>query len=142
MKMFSNCSGSCCICSMSTGGCLAGHGDDDFALASYEELIRRLSVNYRHGEEEIKNALITYFEVPEEEIEGIVLKRTQEDFEKLLLDISSFRLTVDGMVVDILRDLYYINLTDDMKVQLAVRLTQLKIDCANSVDCILNKVTP
>lgn len=127
---------------MSTGGCLAGHGDDDFALASYEELVRRLSVNYRHGEEEIKNALITNFKVSEEELADIILKRTKEDFEKILLDISSFSYKVDNMAEDILRDLYYVKLTDDMKTQLAVKLTQLKINGVKSIDNILSKITP
>ena len=41
MKMFSNCSGECCICSCGSG-CLAGHGDDDFYLASKEMIIENL----------------------------------------------------------------------------------------------------
>lgn len=41
MKMFSDCSGECCVCACS-GGCLAGHGDDDFTPASEEEIVRRL----------------------------------------------------------------------------------------------------
>lgn len=42
MKMFSDCSGECCVCACS-GGCLAGHGDDDFTPTSKEEIIRRLN---------------------------------------------------------------------------------------------------
>lgn len=42
MKMFSDCSGECCICVCGDGGCLAGHGDDDFSLASKEQIISRL----------------------------------------------------------------------------------------------------
>ena len=41
MKMFSDCSGECCVCSVA-GGCLAGHGDDDFWPASKEQIIERL----------------------------------------------------------------------------------------------------
>lgn len=41
MKMFSDCSGECCVCSCA-GGCLAGHGDDDFCVASKEQIIKRL----------------------------------------------------------------------------------------------------
>jgi hypothetical protein len=41
MKMFSDCSGPCVVCA-STGGCLAGHGDDDFSVASAEDLGKRL----------------------------------------------------------------------------------------------------
>lgn len=41
MKMFSDCSGKCCLCACG-GGCLAGHGDDDFWPASKEQIIERL----------------------------------------------------------------------------------------------------
>ena len=41
MKLFSDCSGECCVCS-SGGFCLAGHGDDDFSPASKEKIIERL----------------------------------------------------------------------------------------------------
>ncbi len=41
MKMFSLCSGECCICACGNL-CLAGHGDDDFTIASKEEIIKRL----------------------------------------------------------------------------------------------------
>lgn len=41
MKMFSDCSGECCICACGDL-CLAGHGDDNFCLASKEQIIERL----------------------------------------------------------------------------------------------------
>lgn len=41
MKMFSECSGECCVCS-NGGFCLAGHGDDDFYPASKEKIIENL----------------------------------------------------------------------------------------------------
>lgn len=41
MKMFSDCSGECCVCACG-GGCLAGHGDDDFHPASTEQIVKRL----------------------------------------------------------------------------------------------------
>lgn len=41
MKMFSDCSGKCCLCACGEG-CLAGHGDDDFCPASKEQIIERL----------------------------------------------------------------------------------------------------
>jgi hypothetical protein len=41
MKMFSDCSGPCVVCAC-TGGCLAGHGDDDFSVAPTEQLRKRL----------------------------------------------------------------------------------------------------
>lgn len=41
MKMFSDCSGECCVCGCGDM-CLAGHGDDDFFPASKEKIIDRL----------------------------------------------------------------------------------------------------
>ena len=41
MKMFSDCSGECCVCACGDF-CLAGHGDDDYSLASKEQIIARL----------------------------------------------------------------------------------------------------
>lgn len=44
MKMFSDCSGECCVC-FCGDGCLAGHGDDDFIPASKEKIIDNLENN-------------------------------------------------------------------------------------------------
>lgn len=41
MKMFSDCSGECCICACGDA-CIAGHGDDYYSLASKEQIIARL----------------------------------------------------------------------------------------------------
>lgn len=41
MKIGSDCSGPCVVC-ISSGGCLAGHGDDDFEVMSEEELKKML----------------------------------------------------------------------------------------------------
>ena len=41
MKMFSDCSGECCVC-VCGDFCLAGHGDDDYWPASDEKIIKRL----------------------------------------------------------------------------------------------------
>ena len=41
MKLFSACSGECCVC-VCGNGCLAGHGDDDFYPATNEQIIQRL----------------------------------------------------------------------------------------------------
>ena len=37
MKMFSDCSGECCVCA-NGGYCIAGHGDDYFSPASKDSL--------------------------------------------------------------------------------------------------------
>ena len=42
MKMFSNCSGECCVCACG-GFCLAGHGDDDFTPANKTTIIENLN---------------------------------------------------------------------------------------------------
>lgn len=57
MEMFTRCSGECFECA-SSGGCLAGHGDDHFRLASKEKLYSRLGqelMKYsKNGEEHHK----------------------------------------------------------------------------------------
>jgi len=57
MKMFSDCSGPCDKCvTHYTGGCLAGHGDDDFCYIDkecFDRLIKRdLS---KHQKEQLIN---------------------------------------------------------------------------------------
>lgn len=42
MKMFSDCSGECCVCACG-GSCLAGHGDDYFCDATIEQVVERLN---------------------------------------------------------------------------------------------------
>lgn len=42
MKFFTECSGECCVCRAGDGGCLAGHGDDDYSPATKEQVIKRL----------------------------------------------------------------------------------------------------
>lgn len=42
MKMFSDCSGECCICAHGDF-CIAGHGDDYFQEAGIEKIIERLN---------------------------------------------------------------------------------------------------
>ena len=43
MKMFSDCSGECCVC-LSGDYCLAGNGDDDFQPATTEQITQRLQI--------------------------------------------------------------------------------------------------
>ena len=42
MKMFSDCSGECCVCANSDG-CIAGHGDDYFSPAPKERIVDNLN---------------------------------------------------------------------------------------------------
>lgn len=56
MKMFSGCSGECCVCACG-GCCLAGHGDDDFYPASKEKIIENLD-NRRY--ESYREYMINY----------------------------------------------------------------------------------
>ena len=50
MKMFTDCSGECCICACGDA-CLTGHGDD-FRLASKDQLIKRLDNDYYSSHKE------------------------------------------------------------------------------------------
>lgn len=60
-SMFSNCSGDCGICGCG-GFCLAGHGDDDFCLATAEQIIDRLDNNLYPDSRElmIETLALTY----------------------------------------------------------------------------------
>ena len=40
--MFASCAGKCYKCYLAEGGCLAGHGDDDFTPATEQQMIERL----------------------------------------------------------------------------------------------------
>jgi len=49
--MFSDCKEDCILCRIyGSGGCLAGHGDDDFCWASKEVLFKRLEANPKEKE--------------------------------------------------------------------------------------------
>lgn len=56
MKMFSSCSGECCVCACG-GFCLAGHGDDDFRPANKQQIIENLNKGYYP---QYKNYMIRY----------------------------------------------------------------------------------
>lgn len=64
MQLFNNCSEVCIVCSCS-GGCLAGHGDDDFSPASVEELIKRYNdeKQSKGNKTYIKEYLLSYYGV-------------------------------------------------------------------------------
>ena len=58
MKLFTDCSGECCVCACD-GGCLAGHGDDDFILASKEDILYNLlHGKYPHYVDHMKKTLL------------------------------------------------------------------------------------
>lgn len=52
MKLFSDCSSECAICGCA-GLCLAGHGDDDFVLASAKQIIERLQKGQYYSYKEL-----------------------------------------------------------------------------------------
>lgn len=56
MYFGSSCSGECVVCACSGGGCLAGHGDDDYQLASKEQLIAIIKTG-RYGAKEYNRYL-------------------------------------------------------------------------------------
>lgn len=49
MDFGSDCSGPCIVCRYS-GGCLAGHGDDDFTPMSYAEISEMVRTNWHPKE--------------------------------------------------------------------------------------------
>lgn len=57
MKLFSDCSGECCVCACGGGMCLAGHGDDDFSPATKEQIISNLEEG-RYGND--RHYMINY----------------------------------------------------------------------------------
>lgn len=62
MKMFSDCSGECCVCGCGHG-CAAGHGDDDFYRATKEQIIYRLdNGEYRNDTNEMIKALKDWYD--------------------------------------------------------------------------------
>ena len=55
--MFCNCSGECCVCNHSNC-CMAGNGNDDYVLASKEELLKRVNdVEYENNRKYIIKTL-------------------------------------------------------------------------------------
>ena len=70
MKWFTDCSGECCVCACG-GGCLAGHGDDDFSPATNEQILERLkNGNYPNYKQMMINELarrgVVYIDHPTE----------------------------------------------------------------------------
>lgn len=51
MDFGSACSGDCLVCACGGGGCLAGHGDDYYMLASKEHLIEIIKTGKYAGKE-------------------------------------------------------------------------------------------
>ena len=55
MKMFSDCSGQCKDCYINyAGGCLAGHGDDDFIQITEKEAIQIIKRGWVKYDSDIK----------------------------------------------------------------------------------------
>ena len=55
MKMFTDCSGQCKDCYMNyVGGCLAGHGDDDFTQITRKEAIHIIKKGWVKYDSDIK----------------------------------------------------------------------------------------
>lgn len=70
MKMFSQCSGECCVCRCGTA-CLAGHGDDDYIPARKEQVIDRLDKGmYPNYRKQMKEYLLERFSFNYEERES------------------------------------------------------------------------
>lgn len=55
MKMFSDCSGSCKDCCINySGGCLAGHGDDDFTQITEGDAINIIKRGWIKSDSDMK----------------------------------------------------------------------------------------
>jgi len=64
MKMFSDCSGPCEDCiTHYTGGCLAGHGDDDFRQINLSEAKRIIANGWMKDQHMMKRLLEKYPEL-------------------------------------------------------------------------------
>ena len=62
MKMFTDCSGSCRDCCINySGGCLAGHGDDDFTKITEKDAIDIIKRNWVKNDNDIK---ILFYKFP------------------------------------------------------------------------------
>lgn len=60
MKLFPNCSGDCCVCSLADMNCLAGIGDDYYSPATKEQVIERLDNKKYCSSERYTEIMIKY----------------------------------------------------------------------------------
>ena len=101
MKMFTECTGHCHMCRLSTRGCLAGHGDNDFTPATPAQLINRIQSG-RYSKGEIKNMIsllkdkycIIYdyhSRTVTAELEELSMPSPLSDFDHVKFDIEGLR---------------------------------------------------
>lgn len=125
MKMFSDCSGECCVCACGwnyrTGAsaCLAGHGDDDFSPAGREYVVERLK-NNRYPDS--RETMLAYIGMTEEQFQNEYMNESPkydpeyeelpkfpykpEPFKKVPVTITK---TVFNPEFWIIGDLYYVS---------------------------------
>lgn len=115
MKMFSACSGECCLCACS-GFCAAGHGDDDFWPATDEQILKRLAKGEFPGfrdlmKAELKKRGIFYDENADDVIKKLKEELTLGEFslvrvsdpiprEKIYYQFNSERNILDPCIVE------------------------------------------
>lgn len=84
MKMFSNCSGPCETCRTHfTGGCLAGHGDDDYSYAS-PEWIAEHQKEIKVEINELSKEPLSVWEAYQGGLAAVVIAANHADAKKLL----------------------------------------------------------
>ena len=72
MKMFSDCSGECCVCAVGNH-CVAGHGDDEYFPADVDTVINRLLNNEYPS---YRREMLEYIGMTEEDFEAYIAKPT------------------------------------------------------------------
>lgn len=86
MKMFSDCSGECCVC-FCAGDCIAGHNDDFFILASKNEIISRLNKGrFKRYTDYMKQILKDIYDYDYDKEGGKILKDESNKPDRLCCD--------------------------------------------------------
>lgn len=86
MKMFSDCSGPCETCRTHfTGGCLAGHGDDDYSYASPEWIAQHQEENKVETNELSKEPL-SVWEAYQGGLAAVVIAASHKEVRDLLTE--------------------------------------------------------
>ena len=101
MKMFSDCSGSCCICAC-TGCCLAGHSDDDFVLADKTTLVQRLIgqkyKDSKDSQQKIIDALKNNYNCTENDIYDLIRGLLEIKHNYLIREFNGFQIDMNDAV--------------------------------------------
>ena len=141
MNMFSNCSGSCCICAC-TGYCLAGHGDDDFVLADKTTLVKRLiEQKYKDSkdfQQKIIDALKNNYNCTENDIYDLIRELLEIKHNSLIREFNGFQIDMNTVSCNIGVKILTMYLTEDQKNELLNSLKEFD-SMRNEWFCAINK---